>query len=65
MNGHEEEKGFMNKGDVCPKCGYVFRKWAVQCPKCRTRITTPSNKKEQLEELARRFLRKMEEHKDE
>jgi len=26
------------KGTACPVCGYVLRKWAVSCPKCRTRL---------------------------
>jgi len=64
MNGSEEGKGFVTRGDVCPKCGYTFRKWAVRCPQCRTRVSTPVNEKKQLGELARRFLRKLEESKE-
>lgn len=42
-------KGFVTRGDVCRKCGYTFRKWAVQCPICRTRVSTSVNEKKQLE----------------
>ena len=56
-----ENNGFMNKGDVCHTCGYVFRKWAVQCPQCRKRVSPDSDITVQLRELASKYLRKIEE----
>jgi len=56
-----KDKGFMNKGDVCPNCGYVFRKWAVQCPQCRKRVESSSDITVQLRELAQKYLHKRKE----
>jgi len=55
------DKGFMNKGDVCSNCGYVFKKWAVSCPQCRKRVAPDSDITVQLRELAQKYLRKLEE----
>lgn len=44
------------KGTKCSKCGYVLRKYAVQCPKCRTSLMP----KESAVDLARRYLRLIE-----
>ena len=59
-----ENNGFMNKGDVCPNCGYVFRKWAVSCPQCRKRVDSSADIGEQLRELARKYVQKEEDTKN-
>lgn len=59
-----KDKGFMNKGDVCPNCGYVFRKWAVKCPMCRKPVAPEADITVQLRELARKHLRKLEDTKE-
>lgn len=52
----------MNKGGSCPKCGYVIRKWAVKCPKCRSELDPPPEEDVEaaLALIARRYLRKLE-----
>ena len=60
-----KNKGFMNKGDVCHNCGYVFKKWAVSCPQCRKRVSSSADIGEKLRDMARKYLRKLEEPKDE
>ena len=45
-----------SRGTVCYHCGYVVRKWAVKCPKCRRSMRPP----ETLGELAARHLKMLE-----
>ena len=45
------------KGTACPMCGYVIKKWAVQCPKCRTSLEDDVDEK--LASLARKYLKKI------
>jgi len=50
------------KGSVCPMCGYIIKKWAVQCPKCRTNLEDDVDEK--LVELARKHLVRMKKKAD-
>ncbi len=43
---------------VCPKCGYVPKKFAIQCPKCRTSLIPRSG--ESKADMARRYLKLLE-----
>ena len=45
------------KGFKCPMCGYVLRKWAVSCPKCRTKLGDDLD--EELTSLASKHLKRM------
>lgn len=49
------------RGTKCPKCGYVIRKYAISCPKCRTRLI----KGESDSDLAARYLKMLQEEKNE
>ena len=53
------------KGTVCPKCGYVLGKWAVSCPRCRTRFEdVEEDVSLALARVARKQLEKLEERCD-
>jgi len=45
-----------SKGFECPVCGYVLRKWAIQCPKCRTDLTDDVD--DELQRLAAKYIKK-------
>lgn len=51
------------KGSMCPKCGYVLRKWGVKCPMCRSFFEedTEEDVSLALARIARKHLKKQEE----
>ena len=51
----KQQQAIGGRGSKCPKCGYELRKYAIQCPKCRTSLLPQP--RESDADLARRYLK--------